>query len=239
MQKITFMLAACIIMVSASAQQGIVHDANAQVRKVGEFHAIRVSTGIHLYLAQGNETAVAVSASDPVYRNRIRTEVVDGVLNIYYENNEWKFWGDDPRKDLKAYVSCSTINGLRASSGAHIEVNGELKSTDLTMDLSSGARFTGKVEVSNLKLEGSSGAHGTISGTATSLKVETSSGSSMQAFDLQTDNCEARTSSGGHVDVTVRKELSVSASSGGHVYYQGDGVIRNVNTSSGGGVSRK
>jgi hypothetical protein len=238
MQKISLLLAACFLLAGASAQT-VVHDANAQVRSVANFHAIRVSTGIHLYLTQGKETAVAVSASDAVYRNRIKTEVVDGVLKIYYENNEWKFWSDDPRKDLKAYVSCPVIDGLRASSGAHVDVDGELKSTNLAMDLSSGAHFTGKVEVQDLKLEGSSGAHGTISGTATTLKVETSSGSSIQGFDLQTDNCDARTSSGGHVDINVRKELSASASSGGHVYYQGDGVIRSVNTSSGGRVSRR
>jgi hypothetical protein len=238
MQKISFLLAACLIMAGASAQT-VVHDANAQVRNVGDFHAIRVSTGIHLYLTQGNETAVAVSASDNTYRDRIKTEVVGGVLKIYYENSNWKFWGDDPRKDLKAYVSCKTIDGLQASSGAHVEVNGELKSTHLDMDLSSGAHFDGKVEVQDLKLEGSSGARGVISGTATSLRVETSSGSAFQGFDLQTDNCDANTSSGGHVDITVRKELSVSASSGGHVNYKGDGVIRNVHTSSGGGVSRR
>ncbi|HMH24732.1 MAG TPA: head GIN domain-containing protein [Puia sp.] len=239
MQRISFILAACLILNSAMAQT-VVHDANARSRTVGEFHAIHVSAGIHVYFTQGNERAVAVSAADPDVRDKIRTEVVDGVLKIYYDSDDWKFWKDnDRRRDAKAYVSNPKLDGIKAASGSNFEVDGMLKSGNLAMSLSSGAHFNGKVEVGELSVDGSSGAHGSISGTASSLKVETSSGSHVDAFDLQTDNCDARTSSGAHVDITVRKELSVSASSGGHVYYKGDGVIRNVNTSSGGGVSRK
>jgi len=240
MKRISFVLAACLILSGAMAQQNIVHDANAQSRTTGDFHAISVSTGIHLYFTQGNERAVAVSAADPTYRDRIKTEVVGGVLKIYYENkNRFGFWSDDHPKDLKAYVSCPKIDGLKASAGAQLEIEGTLKSANLALDLSSGAHFAGKVEVGELSMDGSSGAHGAISGTATTMKVQTSSGSHVEGFDLQTDACDARTSSGGSVSINVRKELSVSASSGGHVYYRGDGVIRNVNTSSGGGVSRR
>ncbi len=42
----------------------------AQVRKVSGFHAIKVSTGIKVYLSQGTE-AVAVSASKEEYRDKI------------------------------------------------------------------------------------------------------------------------------------------------------------------------
>jgi len=46
--------------------------------------AIQVSHAINLYLTQSNEEAVAVSAKDTKYRERIRTEVKDGVLKIWY-----------------------------------------------------------------------------------------------------------------------------------------------------------
>jgi hypothetical protein len=238
MKKLTFALAACLLFSALTAQQTIIKDANAQVRTVGNFHALKVATGIHLYLTQGNETAVAVSAADPEYRDRIRTEVSNGVLSIYYDNEKWN-WNDHNRKELKAYVSCTQLDGLHASSGAQVVVDGTLKSANLSMDFSSGSIFTGKVEAEDLRVDEGSGAHSTISGKTVHLKAEASSGSSLNGFDLQTDQCDVHVSSGGRVDISVQKTMSASAHSGGHVNYQGAGVISEVHTSSGGSISRK
>ena len=69
--------------------------------------------------------------------------------------------------------------------------------------------------------------------------METSSGAIFRGFDLETDYCNAKASSGGAVRVTVNKELSAKASSGGGIHYKGNGVIKEVDTGSGGSVSRK
>src|SRR5213075_1215330 len=69
----------------AGLAQKTIHDANAEKRTVSSFHAIQVSGGVDLYLSQGSE-AVAVSASETKYRDRIHTEVKNGVLKIWYEN---------------------------------------------------------------------------------------------------------------------------------------------------------
>jgi hypothetical protein len=222
---------------SLTAQQTIIKDPNAQVRSVGDFHALKVATGIHLYLAQGSERVVVASAADPVYRDRIRTEVKDGVLNIYYDN-EMGSW-DKNRKELKVYVSCVRLDGLHASSGAQVEVDGTLKSANLAMDFSSGSSFTGKVDAEDLRVDEGSGARSTISGKVSRLKAGASSGSSLHGYDLQVEQCDVRVSSGGRVDISVEKELSATAHSGGHVSYQGSGVITEVHTSSGGSISRK
>jgi Putative auto-transporter adhesin, head GIN domain len=226
------------IMAKASAQSKIVNDKYAQVRMVKGFHAIKVSSGIHLYLNQGNEEAVAVSASEEKYRNHIITEVDNGVLRIYFDNKYWKFWDNDKWK-LKAYVSCKVLDALGISSGAEVEVDGSIKSGDLSMNLSSGANFSGNVVVTSLKVDQGSGAEANISGSASQLRVEASSGSSLKAFDLQTDLCDASISSGASLRVTVNKELSASAHSGGQIYYKGAGLIRDISTGSGGEVSRR
>ena len=225
-------------MITAMAQNKVVNDKNAQARNVKGFHAIKVSNGIHLYLNQGNEEAVAVSASEEKYRDHIITEVDNGVLKIYFDNSNWRFWDDDKRK-LRAYVSCKSLDGLVASSGAQVDVDGSLTSPDLSMRLSSGANFSGAVAVSTLKVDQGSGAQANISGTASKLSVEASSGATCKAYDLQTDICDATTSSGASLRVTVNKELSASAHSGGQIYYKGSGLIRDISTSSGGEVSRR
>ena len=72
--------------------QNVVYDANAEVRKVGSFNGVSVGSGIALYLSQGNEQAVAVSAEDPKYVERIITEVKDGTLRIRVDGKMWNNW---------------------------------------------------------------------------------------------------------------------------------------------------
>ncbi|HVM89149.1 MAG TPA: head GIN domain-containing protein [Puia sp.] len=238
MRKIILIISSLFVLPAVFAQNKIVNDPNAQVRKVGSFHAIRVATGIHLYLTQGNEETVAVSADIKESRDRIVTEVVNGVLKIHFDNHDW-FWNDRNNRHLRAYVSCKILDELKASSGAYVDVEGSINSGAIAMDFSSGASFKGNVTVKDLKVKQGSGAHSTISGTATAMIADASSGSHIDAFDLQTSTCDADASSGGHISINVSKELNASASSGGQIYYSGDASIRSINTSSGGHVSKK
>ena len=83
MKKILFLLLFAAVTSAVSAQKTI-KDANAEKRNVSGYHGVEVSGGIDLFLSQGEES-VAVSASDTKYRDRIKTEVKDGVLKIYVE----------------------------------------------------------------------------------------------------------------------------------------------------------
>src|SRR6476659_3652657 len=71
------------------AQDKIVYDANAEIRNVSSFHAVEVSNGINLILKQGNTDAVAVSGSSTDVIKRIKTEVVNGKLKIYFDHEGW------------------------------------------------------------------------------------------------------------------------------------------------------
>jgi hypothetical protein len=239
MKKILFAVVSFFVLASAVAQNKVVNDGNAQVRSVNSFHALKVSTGIHLYLTQGGEEKVAVSADRTDDRDRIKTEVVDGVLKIYFDNNHDWFSSDHRDRKLRAYVSCKTLDMLKASSGAHVEVDGSINSGKLDMDFSSGAYFNGNVKVTSLTVDQGSGSHSVISGSASNVRVDASSGSHLDASNLESVDCDADASSGAHVDVNVSKALSANASSGGHIYYHGEASIHTINTSSGGSVSKK
>src|SRR5580700_10892824 len=119
MSKIVFsviLLTASIFCFGQSTK--VIEDKNAETRNVSGFHAIHVQSGIDLYLTQGAEEAVAVSANDVEYRNRIKTEVEDGVLKIYMDHSG--FHWNMGNKKLKAYVSIKAIDGLEASGGSDV-----------------------------------------------------------------------------------------------------------------------
>ena len=228
MKKLLFSLLVTGLITTASAQKTI-NDANAEKRNVSGFHAIEVGGGIDLYLSQGEE-AVAVSASKNEYRAKIKTEVKDGVLKIWYEwNSNLKF--DWSNHKLKAYVSFKDIDRLEGSGGSDISVDGSIKVAKLAMEVSGGSDFDGKVETGELNIQASGGSDVRISGKADRLTIDASGGSDFKGYDLASDICNVEASGGSDIQVTVNKELSANASGGSDVYYKGTGMIRDLKTS--------
>ncbi|MGZ5246012.1 MAG: head GIN domain-containing protein [Flavitalea sp.] len=236
MRKFGLALALLFSVATLSAQKQI-SDANAEKRSVSGYHGINVSSGVELFLTQGESEAVAVSSAGGEFNQDIKTEVKNGILHIGFDH--MKFKNLKTNKKLKAYVSIKNIDLLDAASGAHVKVDGKLKSSKIDVEASSGAMIDGEFDVESMEVDQSSGSIIKMRGNVADLKVEGSSGSMFEGYDLTTNNTSAECSSGAIVRVTANKELNVRASSGGSVNYKGTAVIRNIKTGSGGSVSRK
>ncbi len=228
MKKIISLLVLTGFIAAVSAQKTI-NDANVEKRNLSGFHAIEVSGGIDLYLSQGTEE-VAVSASKQEYRDKIKTEVKNGVLKIWYEWNS-NIRIDWSNKKLKAYVSFKDIDKLEGSGGSDIDIDGSIVVSKLALEMSGGSDFKGKVETTDLNIQASGGSDISISGKAAKLWIDASGGSDFNGYELATDICNVEASGGSDVHITVNKELSANASGGSDVYYKGTGLIRDLKTS--------
>jgi hypothetical protein len=234
--KYITLLACTIFICAAGIAQKPINDANAVKRNVASFHAIEVGSGIDLYLAQGSEEAVAVSATKPEYRDKIITEVKNGVLKIYYEHNYMNLGGGN--KKLKAYVSCKTIDRLQASGGSDVYTEGSIQANNLAVDVSGGSDFHGDITSSRLEMEASGGSDIFVSGTANNLTIAASGGSDFHGYDLKTDNCTIDASGGSDVEITANKEMVIGASGGSDVHYKGAAVIKSMSNSGSSGIKK-
>lgn len=237
MKKQLFLLLSVFAFLGLSAQDKIFNDANAEKRTISSFHAIRVSDGIMLTLKQGSEEAVAVSASEGKFRDRIKTEVVNGVLKIYYDVNLLKDLKND-NKQLKAYVSFKNLDRIDAAAGSKTKVESTISASDFQLNVSSGAKFEGTIEATSLNTNISSGGKCNLSGKADRLDVDASSGGHFYGYDLVINKCDANASSGGQIEIRVEKELTANAHSGGGVTYKGQGTAITISTHSGGRVKK-
>ncbi len=233
MKKLLLSFLVAAISTGAAFAQKTFSEPNAEKRNVSGYHAIEVSGGIDLYLSQGDES-VAVSASEIKFRDRIKTEVKDGVLKIWYEHNSNSNirvdmeWGN---RKMKAYVSFKNLDKLEGSGGSDILVDGAIKVNTLSLGVSGGSDFEGKVEATDLKVDASGGSDVKISGTVTKLNIEASGGSDFKGYELATDICNLEASGGSDIYITVNKELSAEASGGSDVFYKGNGSIREMKSS--------
>jgi hypothetical protein len=221
------MVSLCVI--TTHAQKTVIHDANAELRSnLRGFHGIEVSNAINLYLSQGDTETVVVSAPDNKWRDRIRTEVRDGILRIYLENSHFSLGNTR----LKAYVSYTMLDRLEASGASDIFVDGVIAGDNLSVTLSGASDFRGAVNVKELNMNqsGASDAHitGAVSGTA---RFESSGASDVKGYDLVTQICDVHASGASDIHVTVDKELSADLSGASSVHYKGDGALRDIRSS--------
>jgi hypothetical protein len=240
MKKFYGFLLVSLIALTGLAQDKTIYDANAEKRSVPGFHAVKVTHGIELLLKQGTEEAVAVSAEEKEQRDAIKTEVVNGELQIYVKQNLEKWWQQMRKKGvrIKAYVSFKTLDQIKGSAGSRTTLDGMITSPSLTLNLSSGATFTGNVSSARLDVDQSSGAQSKLEGKVQEMEITTTSGSQFNGYGLVADNVKARANSGSSVEMSINKVLVASAGSGASINYKGEAVQSTVSTNSGGKVKK-
>jgi hypothetical protein len=232
-----YMLIISLFITAAGFTQKTVQDANAQRRPVTAFHAIEVSDGIDLYISQGGEENLAVSAATPEYRDKIRSEVVNGTLKLYYDKpDKWGIHWNNNRK-LKAYVSVKALDDLHASGGSDVYIENDLKIVSLNMHLSGGADLRGNIHGQSLSLSASGGSDAYLSGKVNRINISATGGSDVHGYDMVTDYCTVHTSGGSDVKITANKEISGSASGGSDLLYKGT-ATSTASKSGGGGVKK-
>ncbi len=219
------------------AQQTI-KDPNAVKVDVGSFHSIDVATGIQLFLVAGNTEEVAVSASSTDFRDHIVAKVENGVLKLFYDSKLKAINKRKENKQLKAYVSCRQLNGLYASTGALVKIQGLFRMDELEMKVNTGAQVNGEVETKLLKVKQSTGSQVNLTGKTGNLEVEGDTGSKFKGDELTAQTCNVSVSTGANVSVDTEKEMTVKANTGGLVKYKGNASIREIKTSTGGAVKR-
>lgn len=224
----------------AGFSQQSYNDANAQPRSLtGSFHAIKVSNAIDVYLSQGSEEAIAVSAVSDEVRNKIKTVVENGVLKIYYEN-ERNWWKQSGSKKMRAYVSFKQLDNITASGASDVIVNGTLQSNELEFHFSGASDFKGMVSANELKVDMSGASDVTVlGGKVTSLKIVASGASDFKGYEMVADNCSATASGASSIKITVNNELNANASGASDIHYKGNGKIRDLKSSGASTVSRK
>lgn len=224
-----------VLLASIGVQAQEVNDPNAEIRTVGTFHGISVSSAFNVYLSQANEEAVAVSAASIKDREMIKVEVKNGILFISLDS-DWK-WTKGNRK-LKAYISFKKIDQLKISGACDVFMTGILQAEVLSIHQSGASDFKGKLDVGKLTIDLSGASDMMVSGNATQLSVEASGASDFKGFDLLSEICSAKASGASDIKITVNKELSAQASGASDVKYRGNGTTKDIKSSGSSSVSR-
>jgi hypothetical protein len=200
-------------------------------RSVADFTEVKGTSGIDVYLTEGNENKVVVEADENLM-SHIETYVENDRLIIKTQGNIGK------AKSKKVYVTYTHLDKIMASSGADVIGQSVIKAETIMLDASSGADLEVEVFAKEVYAETSSGSDMKVSGKATSLRADASSGSDLNARNLLVVDCRADASSGADITVNVKEKLITEASSGGDIRYYGNPSEISKNKSASGSVRK-
>ena len=222
----------------AQNEKSIIIDPNAEVRKSGNFTAIELSGAIDLFLSQGIEEAIAVSASDADYKARIKTEIKGNTLHIYLNSKglSWKIWGNHK---LKAYVTFKNLTKVESSGASNIRIMEGLKGDDFSLELSGASDLSGQVSVNTLRLSTSGASNIKISGSAEKAQLFASGACNIKGYDLKVNTGKVEASGASAISLFIIKEIDAEASGFSNILLKGPGIIKNISSSGGASIKHK
>lgn len=206
----------------------------SEERSVTVFSKVYASSGINVFIEQGNSNSLKVSADDNLIEY-IRTEVSDGTLHIGVPE------GISLRnaRQMDVYVKMEQIESLKTTSGADIKSTTPLTVRNISLTATSAGDIEIELDAQQIHASATSGADILLKGQTESLKGNLTSGASLKAPELQVKACDIYLSSGSDAYINVERSISYSVSSGADLSCKGHPEVTKSHVSSGGKVKFK
>lgn len=205
-----------------------------QMRNVGDFHAVRASSGVSVKLIKSNAPSVNVEMKKGDPKNVI-TEVKGGILFVKIKSNKLS-WGNSTQ--AKITVNFTELDEVQVSSGSTLRSDDVISASSMEIEVSSGSTAHLMVDARTADVEVTSGSTLKLKGEADTGKFEANSGSTINAGDFETDNATAEASSGSTILIHVNDTLNAEANSGASIRYSGDVKHKNFDKGWSGSISR-
>jgi Putative auto-transporter adhesin, head GIN domain len=229
LMMLSFSFSSCLFLGPSVKGDGNVKE---EIRKVEDFHGVRVTSGMNVHLVQGDQIQVLVVADKNLHKV-IETRVEDGILEVRAHANIWR------AKEKKVIITSPDIREITGTAGSNIYTDNQLKAGQMRIKGSAGSNLHINVDGQNIETSASSGSNIYLEGTAGEIIIRVSSGANIKAGDIKSGKGDVKASSGGNVWITVEKELIADASSGGNIFYYGTPDSISTSSSSGGNIIKK
>jgi uncharacterized protein YxeA len=201
-------------------------------RTASSFDGIRVSTGIDVYLKQGDSESITVEADENLHEY-IMTEVRDGVLHVYTDVNIRE------AKMKRVYVTMKEVRSLKTSSAGDIIGETPIKGENFEIGASSAGDIKIEIYGKVVEVDISSSGNVKLSGEAETLNADLSSAGDLEAYGFKVKEADVNVSSAGDAQLNVSEKLVARASSAGDISYQGNPKFVDARASSAGGIHNR
>jgi hypothetical protein len=199
-------------------------------RPAAYFDGIRASSGIDVYLTQGDKESITVEADENLHEYII-TEIKDGKLHVYHDNVNIR----DAERE-RVYVIIKVVKSLKTSSAGDIIGETPVRGDEIEIGASSAGDIKVEIHAREVDVNISSAGDVRLSGEADKLSADLSSAGDLSAGDFRVKEADISVSSAGDANVFVTEKLIARSSSAGNITYQGSPKLIDAHSSSAGGI---
>ncbi|MEM9992255.1 MAG: head GIN domain-containing protein [Bacteroidota bacterium] len=238
---ITLCLTACLIIAFQSVQaqwgwwgNGTKGNGNVveQKRELRDFDSVTASSGLDVYITQGNKVSVVVEADENL-QNQIETVVEGNNLKLYVKGSIGR------AKAMKVHVQMPEIVAIHASSGSDVYGENKWSGDELEIKTSGGSDVKLDLNFEHIDCITSGGSDAELSGKASTVQLVSSGGSDIEADELVVERCAFSSSGGSDVHIYVKEHIEGSASGASDIYLHGNPSSQQINTSGASDLHKK
>lgn len=194
-----------------------------------DYYQVQVSDGIQYTITPSDSDKVVIETDDNI-QSEIQAKQIGNIIYLSKKKGNNVDWN---RTTVKAHLfTTQTLTSIQGESGSAGSCDMSLYGLGGLMKivLSGGSTFTSAVNVAaagSLWLELSDGSTANLSGSANEVRLLSESGSTLNAYDMSTNNLILQIFSGGSkAYMTVNEKIfAVDAKGGSMLYYKGAGVL--------------
>jgi hypothetical protein len=205
--------------------------AKTESRSVRDFHAIEAQIPGVIEVRISDEYLVEVQAQENLLKV-IKTEVKNGRLRIYSDENIWS------AEDLVIRVSAPSFDALALAGSGNLNVYSTLNGEKLKLSIAgSGEIDLPKASVDRLSCEIAGSGDIVVSGRAAEASCHIAGSGDIHAEKLITDQFDAEIAGSGTIKCQVMQRLKASIAGSGDIYYTGSPQV-DTDISGSGSVKR-
>jgi len=230
---ISALLTGCLMVFDKTAINGN-ENVTKEQRPVSSFDKIAVAGVFTVYLSQGDSESVEVEIDDNLQQYIV---VRNAGSKLILEIDDKVKFGKTTKNNI--YVTLKNIDLLSITGVCTVKTLNPLNCTFLTINANGVS--SNELEVYCDKLDANIDGVSNIElrGNATELNIKKSGVGNFNSEKLEADRVNVVNSGVGNVSVYATQELTITNSGVGNVVYSGDAIIKSVNSSGVGKISKK
>lgn len=210
----------CLVLASSFAQA----QTQTEIRKVAGFTGVKAGGAFEIILAQGASESVKIEAEQKML-NKIKTEVKEGVLNIYTDGRT------EVNSPVRIFITMKELQKIDLGGACKLSGVSTFASGKIVLNTSGAARIELKVKTSELDITAAGAGTIDLQGIAARLKANLSGATSLRAYELEANSVSIEASGASSAKVKAGSEITADASGASSINYKGEPNTKNINKS--------
>jgi hypothetical protein len=191
----------------------------SQPRFVSYFDEVDASGDVTVLVSNAEAVSVVVEAEDNIV-DGVATTLGDGRLDV-----RWNPGCLRNVRPVTVKVSMPNVKALSAGPQAKIIGVGDLVSQDLKLAAARGGTVTATADAGRLIVTAVNGGLVTVGGRASNYTAFANSKGQVRGYGLMAGRGDVTAQGSGIIEASAAEALSVTASTGGRVFYKGGGDV--------------